>query len=844
MQNRVAAYVIRSLNKNIATKFEFGSVRLSFLRKFPKASLDLKNVLVHSSPGFNKTAFATINTDTLLAARSVLIEFDITDIINGIYNIERIGINEGRLNLFTDPSGLVNYEIISDSSKNTNVNFRLNLDRIVISDLYSTYNNLATKLVIKGCIENGRLKSLISGDNIDFTAAGEMRIYFFKLYDFIISKDIVADLNINLQRSDKGILFNKSSVVLNNLSFGLIGFISADNVLDLSLSGNNIDIAGIKNYFPEKFQEKIAAYNPAGVMNIDSKIKGLLSRTENPGLDINFNLNKGSVSYGNSAPDINDLSFKGFFTNGPGKIPETSSLSISDLKGVLGSSQYSGSLLFSDFDTLNIALELSGKVIPSELKEFFNLKNISSAKGYIDLKLKMKGILQKKDKYVLWDVFSFNPVADLNFNSFSIGFNNDKVLFKDVNNHLHISDTVTADDFAFTFKDHEFLLNGIFMNLPGWLSGKPFTLIGKADVSCRKLMPELLLSGTHKSNTTSAKNETYNFPGDLILDLNFHIYTFIYKSFEAKNIIGTLSYKPRLLNFKTFNLNSLDGGISGNGFIVQNADKSFISKGSFNLEKINVNKAFITFHNFSQSFIKAENLAGTLSGSLSLLLPMDSMMKPVIKSISAEGKYVLTDGSLINFEPVKELSSFIEVSELENISFERLENDFFIKNNFFYLPQMDVKSTAADLSVNGKHSFDNNYEYHVKILLSEMLSKKIEKPKPNTTEFGAVQDDGLGRTSMLLKIENKGEDIKVGYDIKAAGNKIKNEIKSEKQTLKTILKEEYGWFKNDSTVNQTNQKGEPRFKITWEETDSVKVEEDPPAVKKESVIKNLFKKNN
>jgi hypothetical protein len=123
-----------------------------------------------------------------------------------------------------------------------------------------------------------------------------------------------------------------------------------------------------------------------------------------------------------------------------------------------------------------------------------------------------------------------------------------------------------------------------------------------------------------------------------------------------------------------------------------------------------------------------------------------------------------------------------------------------------------------------------------------MLSKKIKKLKPNTTEFGAVRDDGLGRTSLLLRIENKGEDIKVGYDIKAAGNQIKNEIKSEKQTLKTILNEEYGWFKNDSTVNKTKLNSSHRFKITWEETDSVKVEDELPAEKKESGIKNLFKK--
>ena len=241
------------------------------------------------------------------------------------------------------------------------------------------------------------------------------------------------------------------------------------------------------------------------------------------------------------------------------------------------------------------------------------------------------------------------------------------------------------------------------------------------------------------------------------------------------------------------------------------------------MTKINVNKAFKSFRNFDQDFIKAENLSGTLSGSLSLLLPMDSLLNPVYKSITAEGKFVLTSGALTDFEPIQELSSFISISELKDIHFEKLENDFFIRNNFIYLPMMDVKSSAADLSVNGKHSWDNDYEYHVKILLSEALSKKIRKPKPNTTEFGAVQDDGLGRTSLLLKIEGNDEEVKVGYDLKAAGSQVKNEIKSERQNLKTILNQEFGWYKNDTTVTKTTTKPK-RFRITWEETDSTKIE--------------------
>jgi hypothetical protein len=843
MQDKMAGIILKSLSKNVSTKFDIGTIKLSFLRRFPKASLDLKNVVVHSSPGFDKTCFTGINTDTLLTAESVTVEFRISDIIKGIYNIERIGVKNGRLNIYTDTAGRVNYDISTERADSTDSDFTINLDGINLSDIRTTYNNRATELIIEGVAEEGRLKSRISGDEIDFTATGTMEIGFFRLYNFSIAKGIEAEFDVNLHSSDESLTFEKSTLSFDNNNFQLTGSISSDDVLDLSLSGKNIDISGIKKYLPEKYLERISAYNPSGILNVESRITGAVSRTLNPGIYIQFSLNKGSVTYAGSALIIKDLAVKGSFTNGTGRIPATSILTINEYTGSLGSAHYSGSLTLSDFNSLKGAFQLKGRLIPVELKEFFNLKDISSAEGAIDIDLRMKGAIPKKEHFSISDFFELNPDALLNFDSFGIGLKNDKILVNRVTGDIYLSDTVEAKDLKFSFRNHNFDLDGQFYNLPGWLSGKPVLLSARATVSCSSLNPELIFAGSQPVDSSSKNKRTFSFPGDIFLDLDFKIGDFNYKSFKAQNISGSLSYKPRIVNFKTLNLKSMDGTISGNGFFVQNGDKSFIGRGSFIYENIDVNKAFISFRNFGQDFIKAENIGGKLSGSLSLLVPMDSIMNPVIKLITAEGKYVLVNGGLTNFGPVKELSSFIEISELENISFDRMENDFFIRNNFLYIPQMDVKSSAADLTVNGKHSFDNDYEYHVKVLLSEILSKKIRKPKLNTSEFGAVKDDGLGRTSLLLKIISKGDDVKVGYDIKAAGSQIKNDLKNERQALKSILNQEYGWFKKDSVVNKSQDTGSPRFKISWGDEDSTKVVTEPPVEKKENPVTNLFRKN-
>jgi hypothetical protein len=840
-QEKVADIILKSINNNITTIIHIGSFRLTFLRKFPKASLELKDVLVHSSPSFDITAFPGINTDTLLAARSVSVEFSVRDIINGNYSIDRIGIKSGKLFLLSDTSGNVNYEIKTKNKTATNTKFELNLERITLSEVSASYCNLATKLSIKGVIENGRLKSKIQEDNIEFSANSSLQITLFQLYNTIITNLIHAEIDINLSSSENETIFRKGILKLDDLVFGLSGKVSKDYVFDLDVTGQNISISSIRKYLPHNLRLALSDYDPSGVLRLNGRVEGALSRTKTPHIEINTILDHGHIKYGISDLSVDDLSFTGFFSNGTKNLPETSSISVNNISLKLGSSKYSGSFSLANFDNPETLIILNGTFKPAELKEFFDLQNISHTEGSIDLKLKLSGKVFRKEKYLITDLFELNPIADINFHSFSLGMKNNNFSIDHVNGNLYVSDKVIADNLQLVYRDHKIKVDGDFTNLPGWITGESAQMTVSANVKINKFDPIRLFWNAARSTEKPGKR-SFTMPEDLILDLNFDIDTLLYKTFQAEKIRGTLSYKPGILNIKSVNMNSLDGTISGNGYFAQNIDMSLIGKGAFSLEGINIKNAFTTFNDFGQNFLKAENLSGTLSGSLSLLLPLDSLLKPQIKLLTAEGRYLVTKGTLINFDPVKSLSSYIELSELENISFETLENDFFIRNNFLYIPQMDVKSSAVDLTVNGKHSFDNNYEYHVKMLLSEILSKKIKKNRSNQSEFGIIEDDGLGRTSIFLKIENKGEDVKVGYDLKATGNKIKKEIKTERQSLKTILNEEYGWYKNDSSLQKKEEK-RPRFRITWDEKgDSVKTLPEIPPEKKSNPIKNLFKK--
>ncbi|HOW09644.1 MAG TPA: AsmA-like C-terminal region-containing protein [Bacteroidales bacterium] len=846
LQNRVGGIVLHSLNSTLQTKIETESFRLSLIRKFPKATVELKNIAILSSPGFDRKAFRGINTDTLLKARSASVDFRMPDLIRGAYTFTRIGIKGGELNLFTDEAGNYNYSF-SKSSGNGGKSLMLNFNRINVSDLKFSYDDRRPGLLIKGVFRYGRFKSRIRNEVIDFEGSSETRFDLFVLKDFAIRHSIPARVQVGLNRNAKGVFFRKSSITVENWDFLLTGFVADDNFIDIGITADNIDISKAVNLLPEKQRKALSAFDASGSLKFNWSIKGRPTRSEDPHYDIRWSLKNAQIKNRRSNIRLEKLSFEGEYTNGTGNSPVTSSLSVRNFTSRLGSSDYSGSLSVRNFINPSAELIFRGKLLPSELREFLDLKSISRAAGSIDLNLKFSGAPSIKKTFGLRDIFTLNSNSEVIFNSVELKVENRNIDINNANGKVSlIGEETKSDNLSFFLNGHKVVLSGTINNFPGWLTGSPVTLTGTANVTATCFRPESFMNATDDKEVRDAGNEkktAIKFPVDVMLDVNYRIDTVEYKTFSARNIAGSLSISPGLLNLRNVSLSSQKGKITGNGVVVQNRNKSFMGRGSFSLAGVDVNEAFTSFHNFGQNFIRAENLAGSLSGAITLLLPADSLLNPDVRSMTAEGKYSITNGSLINFDPVKALSKFISLSELENIKFEKLENDFFIRSNVFYVPQMDIKSSAVDLSVNGKHSFDNEYEYHVKMLLSDILSRKTRKTRVRTEEFGEVEDDGLGRTSIYLMMKGRADKVDVSYDMKAQGNQIKQNIKKEKENLKTIFNEEYGLY--DKSPEPSGKQGtKPRFRIKWDgSSDTTATKKEPEEERKETFFDRLFKKN-
>lgn len=148
---------------------------------------------------------------------------------------------------------------------------------------------------------------------------------------------------------------------------------------------------------------------------------------------------------------------------------------------------------------------------------------------------------------------------------------------------------------------------------------------------------------------------------------------------------------------------------------------------------------------------------------------------------------------------MQHLSKFAEVEELRHVKFSQLKNTIYIKEGTVIIPDMQILSSAFNLEIAGEHTFNNEIDYHLKLLLSDVLSKRFRKRKKKNEEFSNIEDDGLGRTTLFLVITGTVNDYKISYDKKKARKKIREDFEQEKQEIKDILKNEFPFLKKDTS---------------------------------------------
>ncbi|PLX20232.1 MAG: hypothetical protein C0597_04425 [Marinilabiliales bacterium] len=815
-EDQVSQYLIEELNEYLLSEVEVEDIKFSLIKKFPKASLELKNVVAFSKEGY-LSKIQGYNTDTLFFAQSIFVQINILDLISKDLIISSIHFDRGAINLFVDHLGDPNYifwnrEHASEESKE----FNLRLNEVKVSRTKLLYCNNSTNLMLRSNIHKVDFEGNFSSDNYLMKIKSDQFIELLSIEntDYILNKDSKTRLDLDIVNDL--IKLKNGTLKLEDLNFNINGNIekTKNKKIDLLISGKNLNLNSfIKNLPPKLIAEFPNIIGQKGTATLNLSISGKNLKINKPHFEAFFLLKNAQLFDLEREIRLSNVNIDGEFTNGIQNKATSSKLTFKTFSASIESNSFEGFFELSNFKNPHIKLDLKSELYFDEIKEIFQVDTIDILEGLAKTNISYTGSYEELRAFNFRDLFTKDYSVSLQLSDGKLKFKNHDLILNEISGNIDLNRTLYTDSLFFKVNNNDFLIKGRISKLFEYFNEKEIFNIN-AQLYSRKLnLDELTVLF---SNKDSEKPGSYHFPEKIALQLRLNIDNFEVGKFYATEIKGNLNYKPKMFSLHEVSFNSMNGTVKAGGVIVQKLNNNFVVRTQSRLSNINMNKLFYSFNNFGQTFISNQNLEGNLTGDVYFSSEFSDQIKIDNKTVSAESDILITNGELNDFEPMLGLSKFIDIEELKRIKFSTLKNSITIRDEQIIIPQMDIESSALNVTASGVHYFNSEYEYHVMVLLSDLLSGKWNKSKRKKQDNENIEDEN-GRMKLYLLLEGDNEKNKVKYDRKAAKTWRKENLKDEKQELKEILNEEYGWYHKDTTLKESKQNKENEFKIEFEE---------------------------
>lgn len=816
-EDEVKAYFLSKLNENLNTKVEIASIDLSLIQDFPNASIILSDVKVHHSSPFKGPGH-------FLIASRISFRFSLFAFISGNYSVKRIDLENGMLQVLTSSKNISNYNILKTSSDSSDSHFKFEMEMFDVDKLDVLIDLKPSSFTSKFLITDAQISGAFDENTYELGIASELQFDNMQASGTKWISDLPIDLDCKLlvNNEKKEYSFSKGKIKLSEMQVSVAGqlnFAGENPYLDLKLGGENWDIRSVLSLLPEAYKKQIASYESDGDFYGNAHIHGNWSGSVNPHVEAQFGIQGGTIEHKENDIKMEDVALKGTFSNGSRNAMQTSVLSLTEAQFNIEGGKAEGVMMLSNFNDLAIHADFNAGLQLEDVFKFFPAGKVEQVQGRGNLDVVIDGKIGEllDSKGSVANSISANGHLTLMGASFKIA--GDTMTYRNLDASIRFSKhDVIIERFKGNAGSSDFSLNGSLINLFGYLLSDDQPIGIKALVQSRKIVLDELF-GTGNANESPDSTYKFRISPRLTMKMNARVEDLRFRQFKASGIIGDLTVRNRVLIADRLSLKAMGGRMELEGSADGSDENKIMVVCHSKLSNVDISQLFLQCENFGQEVITNKHIRGVLTATIDLGFPISSTLVIDTKKLKALADLTISEGRLMEFEPMNNLSRFVSLEELKDVKFSTLKNKIEISDRALILPKMEITSSALSIYASGTHTFDNVVDYHFQLTLSDILSKKAKKAKRENEEFGVVEEDGSNRTQLFLSMSGPIANPKISYDAKGAKEKFKQDLKTEKQTVKQLLKEEFGLFKKDTTLknNKVNEQKKRKVIIEFDE---------------------------
>ena len=814
-QNQIKNTVKTFLNNNVNAQVDFDDVSLSLLNSFPQANVTVDNLKIVNHKPFEGETFAT--------AKSISFDMSVKELFkkasDGPIVVNSIEIDEVLLTIKTDKFGNNNYDIAKETEnaateKDSINNFKLDIEDYAINNSALTYFDETSNTIINITELNHSGKGTFSTDVSELNTTSEANVSLsIDSTKYLNNISIELDALIDLDLNENKYTFKENKGFINQLPLEFDGFVKLleeGQEIDITFKNTGSSFKDFLAVIPQEYSKDLENVTTTGNFKVDGLIKGLITETTIPNLDIQITSDNASFKYPNLPKSVDEISINANIKNDSGKSDDTY-IRIKDLKFKIDQDVFKSSATIKNL-TKNM-------LVDANIDGTLNLANITKAYP-IELDNELSGILKGK----LHTVFDMNAIET---NAYERTKNNGNVTVTDfifssddVVNPINISKAniqfkpgiVTLQSFDATTGKSDIKATGTINNLLGFLLSNK-KLQGNFNVNSNTFaVSDFMVEGGSESKENSPK-ESLKIPAFLDCTINADAKTVLYDNLILKDVKGTMIIKDEKANLKNMSSSIFDGNLTINGTVNTKPETPTFNM-ALGVDSFNISQSFNGLELLQNLAPIAKALQGKLNSTIKLSGDLTNDFTPQLNSITGDAFAELLTSKVepknaAVFDKLKGALTFVDFDKLD---LKDLKTTLDFKNGKVNVKPFNLKYEDINITVNGSHSFDKTMSYNAtfdvptKYLGSEInnLISKIDDEAvknitiPVTATIGGTYTSPRVSTDLTSGMTNLTKQL-----IEIQKQKLINQGKDE---IKDVLGDILGGNSNKDETDSTQTK--------------------------------------
>jgi hypothetical protein len=812
-EDEVVAYAFEKSKDVFTRPVQINDIDLAFWHTFPNASLHLSEVYIPDS--FHAK-------DTLLCASDVYLEFNLFDLFNAHYELLELEIDQATAKVKFNKAGEDNFHFWKASGDTSD--FNVALEEVLLKDVRFVYRDEKARKELQLFTSKTIAKGDLSQEQCELNLQTESILKQWWSNDQTLWSDqaLTCDAKIQVNYTEQMYQFQDASIGLGDLHAMINGVIHSkkDPYFDLTLTGDEIQLEQVFSLLPADLRQSMDQYQAKGEVQLAASYKGTYSKKSMPQLRVDLTMNDGSMQSPDGEVQLTQMAMQSIVQSAAEGWHIEIARCQANLAG--GQIQLSGEINAADQTELDMAIQANAAA--SDLQHFFNLDTLEICSGEIKMELQSKGVLKWAAGDSLIDFTALQNTGQATWSNGEMKLKNSNRHFTGLQAAIQLDNAnAHVKGFNGVVNGCDFSINGSFKNLVPFLIDDQQRLLIEANLYSQLMDFNQLLE------VANGSEEAYelNLPKRVDFAFNSHIKKFVFRQFYADEMRCVANLREGRFFVDPLSFMTAGGQLSAQLSLQQTAQSTYYVNCLANIERMDISELFREFENFDQSFIQDRHLKGKANAMVQFQAPVSAALDVSYRDLYSVIDLKIADGQLIGLESLQEIATYIRsnkwiapfvdedqfAEKLRDIKFSTLENTIEIKDEVIAIPIMDIRSSAMDISISGKHQFNNEIFYSLGFNIRDILIRKQKDWQE--------QDDGLGK-QIFVYMSGTTDNPQFGMDKEASRSDRKEELQQEKQNMKALLKEEFGLFKKDNQVGAFKEAQTPKETTTtiqWEDFD-------------------------